>query len=137
MSPLLWRSRPATERSVVVLPQPEGPSSTRNSPSRTCISSSCSATTSPKRLVILLIRISAMKSSDLPSYCAECDAAQQVIAHQEGKNDDRQQKNHRRRRHAAPLDLAVADDRIQERRHRRRMAGIEQLHEDELVPSCN
>ena len=33
--PLVGSMKPATMRKVVVLPQPEGPSSTRNSPSAT------------------------------------------------------------------------------------------------------
>src|SRR5262249_60390184 len=42
-------TNPAMIRSVVVLPQPEGPSSVRNSPSSTVRSSAASASTSPYR----------------------------------------------------------------------------------------
>ena len=42
ISPALGSSRPATMRMVVVLPQPDGPSRTRNSPSATV--SDCLAT---------------------------------------------------------------------------------------------
>src|SRR5712691_5293944 len=54
MSPEVCRSRPAMMRRNVVLPQPDGPSSTRNSPSRTVRLMPPTATTSPKFLVISL-----------------------------------------------------------------------------------
>jgi hypothetical protein len=40
-------SKPAISRSVVVLPQPEGPSSVKNSPPGICRSMPSTATTSP------------------------------------------------------------------------------------------
>src|SRR3954447_2518646 len=46
-SPSVTSSRPATIRSSVVLPQPDGPTSTRNSPSPTSIDTSSTATTPP------------------------------------------------------------------------------------------
>src|SRR5438105_8993641 len=46
MRPLLGISSPATQRSVVVLPQPEGPSSDKNSPWATSRSSSATAAVS-------------------------------------------------------------------------------------------
>src|SRR6266545_4037275 len=49
MSPLSGRSNPATQRSVVVLPQPLGPSRTQNSPSPTSRSIERSASTRPWR----------------------------------------------------------------------------------------
>src|SRR3954453_13388085 len=45
--PLVLFSRPATMRNVVVLPQPDGPSSVRNSPSLTRRSTSLTAANSP------------------------------------------------------------------------------------------
>ena len=51
MSPASGSSNPATIRIVVVLPQPDGPSSVRNSPSRMSIERSSTAVTSPKRFV--------------------------------------------------------------------------------------
>ena len=44
-------SRPATNRSTVDLPQPDGPRSTSNSPGGTWSESESTATTSPKRFV--------------------------------------------------------------------------------------
>src|SRR3954470_16532576 len=48
--PAVGSTKPAMIRSVVVLPQPEGPSSVRNSPSCTARSSAASASASPYRL---------------------------------------------------------------------------------------
>ena len=50
-------------RSVVVLPQPDGPSSTKNSPSSTVKFESCTATKSPKALCRFSTRISAMATA--------------------------------------------------------------------------
>src|SRR5687768_3706483 len=58
--PLSGRSRPATRRSVVVLPAPVGPSSTTNSPSAMVRSSSLTAVVLPKTLVMSRREISAM-----------------------------------------------------------------------------
>ena len=49
--PAVGAMKPAIMRSVVVLPQPLGPSSTTNSPSRTSSETSCTATVAPKCLV--------------------------------------------------------------------------------------
>src|SRR5688500_14392085 len=51
ISPASGRSKPATSRSNVVLPQPLGPSRATNSPRSTQSSLSSTAATSPKRLV--------------------------------------------------------------------------------------
>src|SRR5215470_19795422 len=45
MSPATGRSRPAIERTVVVLPQPDGPSSVNSLPSGTSNETSCAAFT--------------------------------------------------------------------------------------------
>ena len=52
MSPDVGSSNPATMRIVVVFPQPEGPSSTRNSRSAISRLRSCTATKLPKRLAM-------------------------------------------------------------------------------------
>jgi len=49
MSPSVGSSKPASMRRVVVLPQPEGPSSDRNSPGSTSMSMPSTAATLPKR----------------------------------------------------------------------------------------
>src|SRR5438445_13788534 len=58
--PELGSSRPAIMRKVVVLPQPEGPSRQKNSPSRTVKVESSTATKSAKALRKRSTRISAM-----------------------------------------------------------------------------
>ena len=49
--PALARSKPASMRKSVVLPQPDGPSSAKNSFGRISSDTSSTATTLPKRLV--------------------------------------------------------------------------------------
>src|SRR6476659_4579991 len=51
MRPSVGSSKPAIIRRHVVLPDPDGPSIEKNSPSRTSRSTPSTATTSPKRLV--------------------------------------------------------------------------------------
>src|SRR3954463_3009872 len=60
--PEVGSSRPAIMRKVVVLPQPDGPSRQKNSPSRTVKLESCTATKSAKALRKFSTRISAMRS---------------------------------------------------------------------------
>src|SRR6476660_2615252 len=59
ISPESASSRPATARRIVLLPHPDGPSSTRNSPSAIRSETSATASTLPKRLTRCLIRMSA------------------------------------------------------------------------------
>src|SRR3954447_20300317 len=68
MLPLVGSSRPATIRSVVVLPQPEGPSSAKNRPCSTTRSRSSTAVNTPNRLVTPLSLRSAPAS--LPVVCS-------------------------------------------------------------------
>src|SRR5690606_39851189 len=99
-------------RSVVVLPQPLGPSSTRNSPSSILIERSSTAITSGlKALVTCESVISAI--SPLTPHCAEGHAAQQVIADDERKYNNRQNKYNRTRRQPSPLHCADANDAVQ------------------------
>ena len=51
MRPASFCSSPAIIRSVVVLPQPEGPSSVRSRPSATVSDTPSTARTAPKRLL--------------------------------------------------------------------------------------
>ena len=60
MLPEVGSSSPAIMRSVVVLPQPDGPSMTKNSPSATVKFESCTATKSPNALCRFSTRISAI-----------------------------------------------------------------------------
>src|SRR5690242_18876669 len=73
-------------RMVVVLPQPEGPSSTRNSLSTTSRFMFATAMKSPKLLVTSWNRTDAMDSA---LYRAEGQAADQMFLHDERKDHDR------------------------------------------------
>src|SRR5882672_10105401 len=61
-------SRPATTRSSVDLPQPDGPSSTTNSPSRAVSERQSTATLSPKRLVTPSIVNSDASGAGVPAH---------------------------------------------------------------------
>src|SRR5450830_677412 len=63
ISPAVGVSSPAIMRRSVVLPEPEGPSRTRNSPSRLSRSTSRTAPTSPFRKVFVSFRVSTMAIS--------------------------------------------------------------------------
>src|SRR6266403_1829246 len=67
MVPALISSRPAIMRSVVDLPQPEGPTSTTNSRSLMDRLISLTATTWPYTLCTLLSTMSAMRSDPQPA----------------------------------------------------------------------
>src|SRR5215831_301816 len=65
-SPLVCFSSPQMMRRSVVLPQPDGPSSTMNSPSGTVREMPFTAGTSPHFLMISLVDTAAMESSRIP-----------------------------------------------------------------------
>ena len=65
MRPASGNSKPATIRSVVVLPHPLGPSSEKNSPSSISSDTSSTAPTEPKRLVTPTRPIAARGSSSI------------------------------------------------------------------------
>src|SRR5437763_168550 len=89
--PRVGSSRPAIMRSVVVLPQPEGPSRQKNSPSFTVKVESFTATKSANDLCRFSTRISAIASS----------SAREL-------RDDREQGDAGERRHERP---GVEDER--------------------------
>src|SRR5260370_12418718 len=66
ISPEVGRSSPAIMRINVVLPQPDGPSRTRNSPSLAMMSMPSTARTSSKSLVMRRVSTMAMRKSRLP-----------------------------------------------------------------------
>src|SRR5882672_4175668 len=68
MDPESGASRPATTRSSVDLPQPDGPSSTTNSPSRAVSERRSMATLSPKRLVTPSIANSKVSGAAVPAH---------------------------------------------------------------------
>ena len=66
ISPDVTSSSPAIILSSVLLPQPDGPTSTTNSPFSIARSTPCSTPTLPKSLRTLLMSIDAMKTSVSP-----------------------------------------------------------------------
>src|SRR5436305_12280171 len=86
ISPEVARSNPAIIRSVVVLPQPDGPRRQTTSPAATSRSTSRAATNEPKRLVSfrsVIVDIKRRSAFDR----AERHAAQQVLLQHEGDYD--------------------------------------------------
>src|SRR6185503_18847187 len=78
-SPAVARSRPAIMRSVVVLPQPDGPRRQTTSPALTERSASLTATNSPYFLVIFLTSMVDMSAL----YRSERDATQKMVLQEE------------------------------------------------------
>src|SRR5256885_4343657 len=69
MRPVSSSQNPATMRNSVVLPQPDGPSSVKNSPSRTAIETLSTARTAPKvratpSIVIAVTRAPSARAAD-------------------------------------------------------------------------
>src|SRR6478736_6987812 len=83
-SPEVARSRPAIMRSVVVLPQPEGPRRQTTSPASTFRSASFTAVKAPNCLVTF--RISIVDMSAL--HGSEGHAPEQVVLQEEGDEED-------------------------------------------------
>src|SRR5690349_7248958 len=103
-SPDVARSRPAIMRSVVVLPQPEGPRRQTTSPAPTERSASRTAVKSPKRLVTFLISIVDMSAL----HGTEGHAAQQVILQEERDEEDRDEEQSFDGRQQGPVGAAAA-----------------------------
>src|SRR3954452_18177871 len=81
--PVSGRSKPAMIRSVVVLPEPEGPRSVKNSPSPTVRSTSSTATTSP-----YVLRIPSTRTSAAKAALEDVEAALElVVANRKGDED--------------------------------------------------
>src|SRR6476646_389547 len=91
--PAVGSSRPAIMRSVVVLPQPDGPSRQKNSPSLTVKVESFTATKSAKALCRFSTRISAMSARELGDDREEGDARKR--GHERpGVEDERERLQH-------------------------------------------
>src|SRR6202167_1132922 len=83
--PDVMSSRPANMRSAVVLPQPDGPTRTMNSPSATCSERAAPArTSSPKILVTPSKVISAISNCSLDVASRRCSS---VDAHGESLDE--------------------------------------------------
>src|SRR5215470_11511974 len=113
ISPSVMSSRPAIMRSVVDLPQPDGPTRTTNSWSAISRSMPRTASTSSKRLTILRNLTSAMVSSLGTSTlrCASREAGD-VVVHQEGVDDERRCGSQQRAGHdLPPIEHVTFDER--------------------------
>src|SRR5271155_3495354 len=105
MAPEVTSSRPAIMRSVVDLPQPEGPTSTTNSLSGISRLILRTASTSSKRLMTLRNATSAILWSPFSSALRGARGqAGDVIVHQEGVDHERGRRGDQRAGHQhAPL----------------------------------
>src|SRR5512132_720838 len=133
MLPELSASRPASIRSAVVLPEPEGPTSTMNSPSSIASDSSDTAVVSPKRFVTrsnVTLAISA-----LALHRAREHAADEVTLEEDVDDDDGSRDDHRaggeQRQVGRVLPL---EEREPERRRAQVLVGDHHEREQELVP---
>src|SRR5262249_33575785 len=106
MSPDVTSSSPATMRMVVVLPQPEGPSRTRNSLSMISRSSLSTATTPPKLLVTPLNLTDAMDST---LDGAEGQSAHEMLLDDEGEDHDRDASHEAGGADLAPVGGVLGD----------------------------
>src|ERR1700745_2295968 len=113
MSPAVTSSRPAIMRSVVDLPQPEGPTSTTNSLSGMSRLMLRTTSTLSKRLTTLRNDTSAMVDY-FPSAWGEPG---DVVVHQEGVNDERRRRGNERARHQHSPFVNVAADQARHRAH--------------------
>src|SRR4051812_9384608 len=123
-------SRPARQRSSVVLPQPDGPSSTTKSPSATSRSTSSTAVTLPKVLRIAWKRTSAIYFSTL--------LLQHPSPHREQVATDEQDHDHGRGHEEEPTGEAEVRRRALEQREnlrgQRPVAEREERGGKDLVP---
>src|SRR3954451_3169945 len=134
MSPALTASRPAIMRSVVVLPQPEGPTKTMNSLSRICRSTSFTTWGVSKNLLSLLRVTSAMTALPLD----RAGEARDVMFDKEGIDDRHRDRAQQRARHQRPPEEDVAADQLGGDADRHRLLvgrGQEDEGVDELVPA--
>src|SRR3984893_13977714 len=104
-------SKPAISRNKVVLPQPEGPSSAKNSPASTASDTRSTAATMPKRLLAPMISRTGISRSAARLHAAPGAGAQPLIGARR-RQVDIEQPAHRLGRIDAGV---VADPRIDQR----------------------
>src|SRR3954447_13711601 len=92
MLPPVGFSSPATNRSAVVFPHPEGPTRIRNSPSPTSRERSSSATTSSENRFVTCSRTTSATALSLQAR--RRDAADEVALGDEEQQKHRQQAHH-------------------------------------------
>src|SRR5262245_3384466 len=133
ISPEVTSSSPATMRSVVVLPQPEGPTSTRNSLSRISRSTSFTAW-KPLSYFLFSARIETC-AMRLPLHRAG-EAGDVVLDEERVDQGDRHGAEQRAGHQLAPEE-DIAADQLRDHAHRHRLLigrGHEHERVDELVP---
>src|SRR5262245_55032527 len=107
ISPAIGFSSPAIERSVVVLPQPDGPSSVNSLPSGTSNETSCAALTAPPRSLAYSVK-SDLTLSTFPSRVFLCfrnsePPADELCQHDHQEQRDDQHDAERRKLHILPI----------------------------------
>src|SRR3984893_6626698 len=130
--PEVMDSSPATMRSVVVLPQPDGPTSTMNSLSRISRFTFLTTCTSSNFLLRLRIRTCAMASS-----LDGAGEAGDVVLDEEGIDYRHGDRAEQRARHQRSPEEHVAADQLGSDAHRHGLLlgrGEEDERVDELVP---
>src|SRR5215207_700611 len=134
ISPALIDSSPASIRSAVVLPEPEGPTSTMNSPSAMSSESARTASTSPKRLETSLKRTPAT-SGPLALHRSGEHAADEVPLEEDVEHDDWRRDDHRAGREQRQVRRVAALEEAQpERRRAQTLVADHHQREQELVP---
>src|ERR1700738_764507 len=135
MVPPLISSRPAIMRSVVDLPQPEGPTSTTNSRSLMSRLMSLTATTGPYALCTLVRTTSAIASDPQPAH--------DVLLSEQGHDQRRNERDDGGRAHEVPLHAELMHElrhhhgqdrsfmRRQNQREQERVPGIEPAQDRE------
>src|SRR5215472_4674123 len=133
ISPSLMSSRPAIMRSVVDLPQPDGPTSTTNSLSAMSRSMPRTASVSSKRFTTLRSETCAM----LSAFGRAGGETGDVVVHQEGVDDQRRRRAQERAGHDLPPVEDVALDQCRndaDRQHQLVGRGGEGERIEELRP---
>src|SRR5262245_10815710 len=131
-------SSPAIMRRVVDLPQPDGPSSTMNSPSETVrLTSSTAAVAAPgKRLVTRSRRTTATR--DPSADGAGRHALDDLLGEEDVDRDHRDDRDHHAGRDHAHVDELVPHELLETQREGPpAVVGDEHDREEELVPEQN
>src|SRR5215213_5415088 len=132
MLPEVSASSPASSRRSVVLPEPEGPTSTMNSPSSTARESSETAIVSPKRFVTCSKLTGAMR---LPLHRAGEHAPDEVTLQKDVHEDDRRRHDHCPRGQQRQVGRVLSlEEREPERSGAQVLARHHHEREQELVP---
>src|SRR5215475_5150516 len=107
--PALTSSSPAIIRSKVDFPQPDGPTSTMNSPSAMARSMPCRTLTAPKDLLTPVMSIDAMA---IPSalHRAGGEPPHEIFLDQDEEQEGGDERDHPRRHHLAEIHRELADE---------------------------